>query len=146
MSNDDGQIERDRQRQADELTHGRITKQAIGAFFEVYNELGGGFPESVYQEALRLSLRQRGLLAEREVAIRVRFRGLVVGSFRADLLVERVVLVELKVAMAIDHSSLAQLMNYLRATRIEVGLLLNFGPKAAFKRVSFENSNKKYRP
>src|SRR4051812_38344582 len=90
-----------------------------------------------------IALKHVGLRAEREVALPVFFRGQIVGDFRADLIVNDVVIVELKTARALEHSHEAQLFHYLRSTQIEVGLLLNFGPKAQFKRVAFDNPRKK---
>jgi GxxExxY protein len=117
------------------LVHGELTHEIIGAFFEVYNELGYGFVESVYQRALPLALVARGVQSEREVPLTVRFRGSVVGDYRADLVVEGKVIVESKVAEKILPVHEMQLLNYLRATRITVGLVLNFGPRPTFRRL-----------
>ncbi len=127
------------------LKHRELTEKIIGVFYDVYNELGHGFLESVYEEAMAVALPQGGLRVERQVPLRVTFRGIVIGDFRADLLVEDSVLLELKAARDIDPAHEAQLLNYLRATEIEVGLLLNFGPKPQFKRLVFENSRKEIR-
>ena len=126
------------------LKHADITEKIIGVFYEVYNELGQGFLESVYQNALSLALEQAGLQVAREVALPVFFRGEMVGDFRADLIVNGVVIVELKSARAIESCHEAQIYNYLRSTEIEVGLVLNFGPRAQFRRMAFENSRKKF--
>ncbi len=115
--------------------HGEITQKIIGVFFDVYNELGHGFLESVYEKSLELALNSTGLKVCRQIEIPVMFRGHAVGDFSADMLVENCVLLELKAARALDSSHEAQLLNYLRATDIEVGLLLNFGLKAEFKRL-----------
>ncbi len=123
--------------------HTELTQQIIGVFYDVYNELGPGFLESVYEAAMAIALEQIGLRVQRQASVRVYFRGAVVGEFRADLLVQEVVLVELKAARATDSSHEAQLLNYLRATRIEVGLLLNFGPKPEIKRLAFDNARKR---
>jgi GxxExxY protein len=123
--------------------YGDVTEKVIGVFFEVYNELGYGFLESVYEEAISIALTEAGLSVERQFPTPVWFRGRQIGDFRADLLIQGAVLVELKSAKAIDPSHEAQLLNYLRATQIEVGLLLNFGPKAQFRRLAFENERKK---
>ncbi len=128
-----------------ELKHRELTEKIIGIFYDVYNELGHGFLESVYQSAMEIALKDAGLRVEREVAIPVWFRSRDVGNFKADLLVEGCVLLELKTAQAIDRAHEAQLMNYLRATEIEVGLLFNFGPKPQFRRIVFENERKKIR-
>jgi len=127
------------------LKHRELTEKIIGVFYEVYNELGHGFLESVYEEAMAVALPQAGLKLERQVPLRVTFRGAVVGDFRANLLVENAVLLELKAAREIEPVHEAQLLNYLRATQIEVGLVLNFGPKPQFKRLVFENSRKETR-
>jgi GxxExxY protein len=128
-----------------DLKHRDLTEKMIGVFYDVYNELGHGFLESVYQKAMEISLREAGLRVEREMAVPVWFRSRDVGNFKADLLVEGCVLLELKTAQAIDRTHEAQLMNYLRATAIEVGLLFNFGPKSQFRRFVFENEKKKIR-
>ncbi len=124
------------------LKHQQLTAKVIGVFFEVYNELGAGFLESVYESSMAIALRRAGLETVQQWPIPVRFRGEVVGEFRADLLVEHLVILELKAARAIDPAFEAQMLNYLRATPIEVGLLLNFGPKPEFKRFAYENSRK----
>ncbi len=125
-----------------DLKHGLITDQILRVFYEVYNELGHGFLESVYHRSLVLALETTGLRVCSRVGIPVWFRGYQVGQFEADLLVENCVLLELKAARSLDSSHRAQLMNYLKATEIEVGLLLNFGEKPEFKRVVFDNLKK----
>ena len=120
-----------------------LTQKIIGVFYEVYNELGTGFLESVYQKSLALALETAGLAVFSRVDIPVWFRGHQVGHFEGDLLVEKCVLLELKATRALDSSHQAQLLNYLRATDIEVGLLLNFGPKPEFKRLAYDNSKKR---
>jgi GxxExxY protein len=117
------------------LVHGALTREIIGAFFDVYNELGYGFAESVYQRALPLALATRSLRSEREVPLTVQFRGVIVGNYRADLVVEHKVIVESKVAERILPVHEMQLVNYLRATGITVGLILNFGPLPTFRRL-----------
>ncbi len=124
------------------LKHAGVTEAVIGVFYQVYNELGRGFLESVYEHAMGLALTQAGLNAVRQSPIRVWFRGQVIGEFRADLVVENSVLVELKAAVAITPDHQAQLLNYLRATEFDVGLILNFGPRPEFKRMVFSNSRK----
>lgn len=117
------------------MKHEEITKQIIGCAFEVINELGAGFLESVYDKSLLLALRQKGLSAVSQHPITVRFRGQSVGDFFADLLVENKVIVELKAVKAITPEHQAQAINYLNATGIEVGLLINFGnQKLEYKR------------
>src|SRR6185369_1307721 len=122
-----------------------LTQKIIGVFFEVYNELGTGFLESVYQKSLALALESAGLQACCRIEIPVWFRGHQVGQFEADMLVENCVLLELKAARMLDSSHRAQLLNYLKATEIEVGLLLNFGERPEFKRMILDNL-KKQRP
>ena len=120
-----------------------LTQKIIGVFYDVYNELGAGFLESVYQKSLALALESAGLNVYSRVDIPVWFRGHQVGHFEGDMLVESCVLLELKAARALDSSHQAQLLNYLRATGIEVGLLLNFGPKPEFKRLAFDKSKRR---
>src|SRR5215467_1745554 len=103
------------------LQHRELTDKIIGVFYDVYNELGRGFLESVYEGAMAIALPQAGLQVERQYPVKVTFRGQVVGDFRADLTVERAVILELKTTAAIDSSHEGQLLNYLRATDIEVG-------------------------
>ncbi len=122
--------------------HAALTERIIGVFYSVYNELGHGFLESVYEEAMVIALREAGLSVSRQAPIEVRFRAWVVGEFRADLLVDGAVLLELKAIRALEPGHEAQVLNYLRATAVEVGLLLNFGPKAQIKRLAFDNARK----
>ena len=127
------------------LKHEELTRKIVGVFYEVYNELGQGFLESVYEGAMEIALAEAGLKVERQVPVPVWFRGRQVGDFKADLLVEGLVILELKAVRAFDPSHEAQLLNYLRATQIEVGLLLNFGPKPEFKRFAYDNERKSQR-
>ena len=129
-----------------EFKHGELTQKIIAVFYEVYNELGHGFAESVYEKSMHIALRDAGLLVQHKHPITVLFRNQNVGDFEADLLVEKLVLLELKSARAIDPAHDAQLLNYLRATPIEVGLLLNFGPKPEFKRLAYDNQRKRVGP
>ena len=126
----------------EQFRHADVTERIIGCFYDVYNELGFGFIESVYENSLCIALRERGFEVHQQIAIPVWFRGSSVGDFDADVMVNKLVLLELKTARAIEQAHLAQLMNYLKATDIEVGLLLNFGPRPAFKRVVFGNERK----
>src|ERR1043165_6757450 len=125
-----------------DLKHGLITDKILGVFYDVYNELGHGFLESVYHRSLVVALEAAGLAVLSRVTIPVWFRGHRVGHVEADVLVEGCVLLELKAARSLDSSHRAQLINYLRATDIEVGLLLNFGERPEFKRLVFENLKK----
>lgn len=123
--------------------HDDLTQRIIGVFYDVYNELGPGFLESVYREAMRLALMQAGLTIATEVPIQVHFRGTVIGIFRADLIVNASVLIELKTCVALVQEHESQVLNYLKATEVEVALLMNFGPKARFKRLVMDNRTKK---
>lgn len=127
------------------LKHGEVTDRVIRAYFDVYNTLGFGFLESVYEAAFEVALREMGVRVQRQAAIAVMFRGLVVGEFRTDILVEDVVVVELKACASLLAAHEAQMLNYLRATSIEVGLLFNFGPKPEFKRFTYDNARKQVR-
>jgi GxxExxY protein len=115
--------------------HADLTREIIGAFFDVYNELRSGLRESVYERAMVLALRDRGIAVEQQVGLTVYFRERPVGAFRADLVVAKTVLVELKALPNIERDHVAQTLNALRATGLQVGLILNFGPKAQIKRV-----------
>lgn len=127
------------------LKHKELTETIIGVFFEVYNELGHGFLESVYEKAFEFALKAKGLDVKCQIEVPVWFRGHTVGDFTADVLVEKKVLLELKAVRTLDSAHEAQLLNYLRATEIEVGLLFNFGIKPEFKRLAFDNSRKRVR-
>jgi len=128
-----------------DLMHYALTDKIIAVFYDVYNELGHGFLESVYHKSLYLALTEIGLTVHSPVDIPVWFRGHQVGCFEGDILVEKCVLLELKAARTLDSSHKAQLLNYLRATDIEVGLLLNFGVKPEVKRLIYDNPRKKTR-
>ena len=119
------------------LVFGSLSRRVIGAFYETYNELGHGFLESVYETALAIRLEESGFQIKRQVPIAVRFHRQVVGHFRADMLVDDRLLIEIKAAAQIAPAHEAQLINYLKATRISVGLLLNFGPRPEFRRRVF---------
>jgi GxxExxY protein len=120
-----------------------VTDKILYAFFKiVYLQLGYGFMEKVYENALLIALESMGLKVQQQEKIAVYFQGQVVGEYFADLLVENVVIVELKAASRILSEHEAQLLNYLRATPYEVGLLLNFGPKPDFRRKVFDNDRK----
>ncbi len=123
--------------------HQELTEVIIQAFYEVYNELGHGFLESVYEEAMNRVLREKAVDIQRQSPLPVWFRGEQIGDFRADLIVANTVIVELKAARALEPAHEAQLLNYLRASDLEVGLLLNFGAKPQIKRMVFANENKK---
>lgn len=124
------------------LLHRDITEQVLGVFFDVYNELGGGFLESVYAEAMSVAFGEAGIPFEREPSIAVQFRNRIIGAFRPDFIISGAVVVELKGARAIEQAHQAQVLNYLRASTLQVGLLLNFGPVPAYKRLAFSNTRK----
>jgi GxxExxY protein len=126
------------------LKYRELTQTIIGIFFEVYNELGHGFLESVYEKSFQLALTSHGLNVLTQIEVPVWFRGQQVGDFSADMLVERCVLLELKAGRALDSSHEAQLLNYLRATEIEVGMLFGFGIKPEFKRLAYDNRRKQH--
>ena len=112
-----------------------LTGSVIGCAFEVINELGSGFLEAVYEKAMVIALSDAGVLVEAQQPVKVKFRGKVIGNYNVDLLVERKLIVELKTVKSLAPQHHAQLINYLQATGIEVGLLINFGnPKLEFKR------------
>jgi GxxExxY protein len=117
------------------LMHGDLTRKIIGAFFDVYNELGPGFVETVYQRALPVVLRERGLIAEIERPVNIQFHGVLIGEYRVDLVVGESVIVECKVATKILPIHEVQLLNYLKATGLSVGLILNFGSAPSFRRM-----------
>jgi GxxExxY protein len=118
------------------ILYSDTTKRILEASFEVINELGAGFLESVYERALTVALVQKGLTIATQVRLNVRFRGVIVGEFCADMLVDDSVIVELKAVQRIMPEHKAQVINYLKATGIEVGLLINFGnPRLEYYRL-----------
>ena len=116
------------------LVHRELSERVIGAFYETYNELGFGFLESVYESAFALQLEEAGMLVQRQHPVVVHYKGHVVGEFRADLMVESLMLIEIKTTRSVLPIHEAQLLNYLKATGIRVGLLVNFGPRPQFRR------------
>jgi GxxExxY protein len=122
------------------LKHEEITGKILGAAFEVHGQLGFGFLEKVYENALGIELRKRGLKAEQQKPVAVYYKGEVVGEYICDLLVEDKVLVEIKSASRFSDAHHAQLVCYLRATGIEIGLLLNFGHSVEYKRKVLDNT------
>lgn len=125
-----------------ELLHEELTNTIIKTFYEVYNELGYGFLEKVYQNSLFLELKNKGFKVEAQKKISVYYKGIEVGEYYADLIVEDLVILELKATEYIVKDFENQILNYLRSTNCEVGLLLNFGKKPEFKRKIFENYRK----
>jgi GxxExxY protein len=128
------------------LLHPELSEKVIGVYYDVYNEVGHGFLESVYANCMSVALSAAGVSVRREVPIPVYLRGIDVGQFKADLVIENCILVELKAVQNLDRSHEAQVMNYLRGTNLEIGLLFNFGAsKPQFRRFAFANENKKIR-
>lgn len=127
------------------LLHADLTQGIINAFYDVYNELGRGFLEKVYQNALAIELISRGFIVETQKRIDVFYKGEQVGEYYADIVVNDKVILELKAAECLVEAHEWQLLNYLKATHIEVGLLLNFGSKPEFRRKVFDNERKNLR-
>ena len=119
-----------------------LTEKIIGAFFRVYNQLGYGFSEKVYENAMVLELRKLGLNVEHQKPIAVYYGERIVGEYFADILVNEAVILELKAVKQLLEEHSAQLLNYLKASSVEVGLLLNFGPKAQYSRKVYDNERK----
>ncbi len=126
-----------------EYLHSEITGEILNAFYDVYNELGYGFLERVYKNALYKELKKRGFDCSTERSIPVYYQGELVGDYYADIIIEDKIIIELKAIKQILPEHEAQLMNYLRATDAEVGLLLNFGPTPQKRRIVFTNDRKK---
>ncbi len=121
------------------IQYPEITEAIIRAFYKVYNTLGYGFLEKVYENAMMIELGEMGLLVESQKRIIVYYEGEIVGNYCADLVINNVVILELKAAQSLCLEHEYQLINYLKATDIEVGLLLNFGKSPMFKRKVFSN-------
>jgi GxxExxY protein len=119
-----------------------LTDKVLKAFFKVYNTLGYGFAERVYENALIIELKKTGLQIEKQKEITVYYEGEVVGDYVADIVVDGVVILEIKAVRTLTEDHEAQLLNYLKATPIEVGLLLNFGIKPEHRRKIFDNDRK----
>jgi GxxExxY protein len=117
--------------------HEELTGQVIAAAYEVHRTLGHGFLEKVYENALVIELQRRGLRATQQAEIAVAYKGEPVGTYYADVLVDDVVICEVKAVEAINSAHQAQLLNYLKATRIKVGLIINFGRRVSVKRMVF---------
>ena len=122
--------------------HGDLTKQIIGIFYDVYGILGYGFLEKVYENAMAIRLREAGFAVVQQQPIKVYFDGVVVGEYFADLVVNDLIILELKAVKELAEAHEAQLINYLKATPYEVGLLLNFGPKPQVIRKVYDNRRK----
>jgi len=124
------------------MLHTDITEKIIKAFYKVNNTLGFGFLEKVYENAMAVELRKMGFNVSQQQKIKVYYETEEVGEYYSDLTIDDLVIIELKAAKSLCVEHEAQLVNYLRATKIEIGLLLNFGKKAEFKRKIFTNDRK----
>jgi len=125
-----------------DFKHTELTEKIINIFYRVYNKLGYGFLEKVYENAMMIELKKEGILAIAQAPIRVLYDNIIIGEYYADILVDDKVIVEIKAARQLAEEHEAQLLNYLKATDIEVGLLLNFGVKPEIKRKAFNNLRK----
>lgn len=126
------------------MKHEELTRQIIKAFFTVYNALGYGFLEKVYENALFLELTEMGLNVNRQNRVFVYYKGHIVGDYVPDLMIEDVIICELKTHERLSEGSENQLINYLKATSVEVGLLLNFGKKPEIRRRVYDNNKKSW--
>jgi len=126
-----------------DFKHSELTEKIIKIFYKVYNRLGYGFLEKVYENALMIELKKENIPAISQSPIKVLYEGSIIGEYYADILVDNKVIVEIKATKYFVKDNEAQLLNYLKATDREVGLLLNFGPKPEIKRKAFDNSRKK---
>ncbi|MEO8665457.1 MAG: GxxExxY protein [Ignavibacteria bacterium] len=126
-----------------DLLHKEITDKILKCFYEVYTKLGYGFLERIYKNAMHYELNSSGIMCESEKQIKVFYKGNLMGDYYSDLIVDNKVIVELKTCESLREEHEWQLINYLRSTDIEVGLLLNFGKKPEFKRKLFTNNLKK---
>ncbi|RKS01283.1 GxxExxY protein [Flavobacterium sp. 102] len=122
--------------------HKKLSDAILKSYYEVYNNLGYGFLEKVYQNAMYLELKSQGYNVEPQKQIKVYYKGMVVGEYYADLLIDDTIILELKACECLMDAHKAQLINYLKATDIEVGLLLNFGETPEFKRFIYTNDRK----
>jgi len=129
--------------ESEKVKHKALTEDIIGAFYAVYNKLGYGFLEKVYENAMIIELEKRGIPVEQQAPLMVLYDGKVIGEYFADLLVDGKVIVEIKAAKNLALENEAQLLNYLKATEMEVGLLVNFGPEPKVKRKVFDNFRKR---
>jgi len=124
--------------------HSELTEKIIGAFYDVYSKLGYGFLEDIYEKAMVIELKKRRLVPDTEKPIEVFYEGQLIGKYYADIIVNDLIILELKSVKVLVVEHEAQLLNYLKATPYEVGLLLNFGPKPETKRRSFDNNRKEW--
>ena len=126
----------------EEIKYKELTDRIIKIFYKVYNKLGYGFLEKVYENAMMLEFKREEIPAISQSAIKVLYENEIIGDYFADILVDDKVIVEIKASKNLAVENEAQLLNYLKATDIEVGLLLNFGPKPAIKRKIYDNCRK----
>ncbi|OHB89148.1 MAG: GxxExxY protein [Planctomycetes bacterium RIFCSPHIGHO2_02_FULL_40_12] len=126
----------------EDFKYKELTEKIIKIFYTVYNKLGYGFLEKVYEKAMMKELKKEDIPAVSQYAITVVYEDEIIGEYFTDILVDNKVIVEIKAAKSLAIENEAQLLNYLKATEIEVGLLLNFGPKPDFKRKVFDNTRK----
>ena len=120
----------------------QLTGEIIKVFYKVFNTLGHGFLEKIYHQAMIIELRNAGFRVETKKQIEVFYGGIVIGEFETDLIIDDKIILELKAKETLSEAHEAQLINYLRATKLEIGLLLNFGKTPQFKRKYFSNENK----
>jgi GxxExxY protein len=125
-----------------EILHKELSESILKGFYEVYNELGYGFLEKVYQNAMYFELKSQGFKVEAQKKIKVYYKDELVGDFITDLLINDAIIIELKACDTLSKAHYAQTLNYLKATNIEIGLLLNFGEKSEIKRLIFTNNRK----
>jgi GxxExxY protein len=126
-----------------DLLHKEITEKLIKCYYKVYNTLGYGFLEKVYENAFALELQQNGLDVKCQFPIKVYYENKIVGEYYADIIVNNLIIIELKASTCLLEEHECQLINYLKATEVELGLLLNFGKEAEYKRKVFMNKYKK---
>ena len=126
----------------DSFLHKKLSDSILKTYYEVYNCLGYGFLEKVYQNAMYFELKEQGFKVEAQKQIKVYFKGKIVGEYYADLLINDSIILELKACECLMDAHQTQLFNYLKATEIELGMLLNFGGTPEFKRVIFTNDRK----
>ena len=123
--------------------HKSLSDSILKIYYEVYNELGYGFLEKVYQNAMYFELKSQGFKVEAQKQIKVFYKSQIVGEYFADIIVEGVITLELKACECLKDEHQAQLLNYLRATKVEIGMLLNFGTEPEFKRLIYTNDRKR---
>ena len=126
----------------EDFKYKKVTEGIIEIFYRVYNKLGYGFLEKIYENAMMKEFKKNGIPAVSQTAIKVIYEDEIIGEYFADILVDHKVIVEIKASKSLAKENEAQLLNYLKATEVEVGLLLNFGPKPDLKRKVFDNIRK----